>query len=160
MIGIRGIRSKRKCFLTMQLSEWCPMSLTVLFIGSIIIDGKCMSSPHSAELAWGRWTIGNMGSEETIEGNSAITCMPCTPWRQGERCVIRIISIHILCTDHGLLPKHTGQPLQNASGLVRTPYNGHRNGMKIKRGILPSMSTDIRSMVRQYLSFETMLIRP
>ena len=144
----------------MQLSEWCPMSLTVLFIGSIIIGGKCMNSPHSGELAWGRWTIGNVGSEETIEGNSAITCMPCTPWRQGERCVIRIIGIQILYSDHGLLPKHTGQLLQNASGLVRTPYNGHRNGMKIKRDILPSMSTDIRSVVRQYFSFETMLIRP
>ena len=160
MIGTRGIHSKGKCFSTMRLSEWCPMSLTVLFIGNITTDGKGMSSPHSEELAWGKWTIDNMGSEETIEGNSAITCMSCTPWRQGERWVIQIIDIRISYSDHGLLPKHTGQLLQNVSGLVRTQYNGHRSVMKIKRDILLSMSTDIRSVVRQYFSFETMLIRP
>ena len=144
----------------MQLSEWRPMSLTVLFIGNIIIDGRCMSNQYSGQLAWGRWTIDNVGSKETIKGNSATTCMSCTPWRQGGRCVIRITDIQILYSDHDLLPKHTGQLLQNVSGLVHTRCNGHRSGMKIKRDTLLSMSTDIRCVVRQYFSFETMLIRP
>ena len=160
MIGTREIHSKGKCFSTMQLSEWCPMSLTVLFIGSIIIDGRCMSNQYSGQLAWGRWTIDNVGSKDTIKGNSATTCMSCTPWRQGGRCVIRITDIQILYSVHDLLPKHTGQLLQNVSGLVHTRYNGHRSGMKIKRDTLLSMSTDIRCVVRQYFSFETMLIRP
>ena len=80
------------------------------------------------------------------------------PWGRG--CVIQITDMQILYSDHGLLPKHTGQLLQNVSGLVRTRYNGHRSVMKTKRDILLSMNTDIRSVVRQYFSFETMLIRP
>ena len=136
------------------------MSPTVLFIGSIINDGKCTNNPHSGELAWGRWTIDNVESEETIKGNSATTCMSCTPWRQGGRCVTRITDIQILYSDHDLLPKHTGQLLQNVSGLVHTRCNGHRSGMKIKRDTLLSMSTDIRCVVRHYLSFRTTLIRP
>ena len=144
----------------MQLSEWYPMSPTVLFIGSITIDGKCTSNPRSGELAWGRWTIDNVGSEETIIGNSATTCMSCTPWRQGGRCVIRTTDIQILYSDHDLLPKHIGQLPRSVSGLVLTRCSGHRSGMKIKRDTLLSMSTDIRCVVRQYFSFETMLIRP
>ena len=144
----------------MQLSEWCPMSLTVLFIGNIIIDGRCMSNQYSGHPAWGRWTIDSVGSKETTKRNSATTCGSHTPWRQEGRCVIRITDIQILYSDHDLLPKHTGQLLQNVSGLVHTHCNGHRSGIRIKRDILLSMSTDIRCVVRHYLSFRTMLIRP
>ena len=86
MIGTRGIHSKGKCFSTMQLSEWCPMSLTVLFIGNIIIDGRCMSNQYSGHPGWGRWTIDGVGSKGTTKEFGYNLWVPHTMEQRGKMC--------------------------------------------------------------------------